>query len=254
VFNSGIEKGAPLFSLPPPDLLSKIIFEPSAVQERGWLLLVNAFLSTAIFLMKPSNPRLSRELQWNVWMLLEDSSIFLEPSEIKIQALLLLATHGQEVTTPNLCWTLMSHACQMAQTLAIHLPPFRAPLGPHVNDQRNFLFWSLFMVDKGLSLSFGRSPMLPAYLYRRVPPPDAEYLAKFKPHENPHSLAETRGNEVQIPFGTLFLLKTMALAKLQGDISDMLYNEEKFNIGKVDTLQNELELWLRDIKTVSWAE
>ena len=40
--------------------------------------------------------RLNRGVLWNTWLLLDDSSIFLEPSEISIQALVLVATHGQK--------------------------------------------------------------------------------------------------------------------------------------------------------------
>jgi hypothetical protein len=59
--------------------------------------------------INPSNTTLIRGLQRNIWMLIEDSSIFLEPSEITIQAIIILATHSEEITTPGLCWTMISH-------------------------------------------------------------------------------------------------------------------------------------------------
>ncbi|KAF8859330.1 hypothetical protein BDZ45DRAFT_783091 [Acephala macrosclerotiorum] len=140
LFAETMRKGAPFFSLPPEDLLPKIVFEPSTVRERGWILLFNALVSTDLALRDSPDLRLSRCLQWNIWMIIEDSSIFLEPSVISIQALCLLASHGQEISTPSLCWTLIIHACQMVQTLALHLPIPRTPPNSEVNRHRNCLF------------------------------------------------------------------------------------------------------------------
>ena len=95
-------KGKPFFKSPPSDLLTKLVFEPFGVSERGWLLSFDAFLSTAVALGKPSDTRMIRGLLWNTWVLLEDSALFLEPSDINIQALLIIATHGQEIATPSL--------------------------------------------------------------------------------------------------------------------------------------------------------
>ena len=72
-----IEKGRPFFTAPPHDLLPKIVFAPATVHERGWLLLFNACLSTALSLISSPNARLNRGVQWNTWLLLEDASIFL---------------------------------------------------------------------------------------------------------------------------------------------------------------------------------
>lgn len=102
VFDVTIEKGRPLFTAPPPGLLLRIVFEPSNIRERGWLLLFNAFLSTALSLMGSADARLNRGVQWNTWLLLENASIFLEPSEVSIQALVPVATHCQDIVTPKL--------------------------------------------------------------------------------------------------------------------------------------------------------
>lgn len=115
---------------------------------------------------------------------MEDSDFFLGASEISIQALLLVATHSQDISTPSLCWTLISNACRMAQTPSLHLPNAHAPKGSEANLQRNCLFWSLFIIDKSISLSFGRPPMLPGYLYKDFPPPDSNLLAKYRPHQD----------------------------------------------------------------------
>jgi hypothetical protein len=184
-----LQRGSPFFTMPPVDILPKLAFEPSKVEERGWVLLFNAFLTTAVSLIQPPDTRLFRGLQWNIWMLMEGSGFFLDASEISIQALLLVATHGQDISTPSLCWTLISNACRMAQTLALHLPTAHAPKSSEANLQRNCLFWSLFITDKSLSLSFGRPPLLPGYLYKNVPPPDPTLLAKYRPHQDLDALS-----------------------------------------------------------------
>jgi hypothetical protein len=232
--------------------MPKLAFEPSKVQERGWLLLFNAFLSTTVSLMKPPDMRLTRGLQWNTWMLIEDSGVFLEPSEISIQALFLVATHGQEISTPRLCWTLMSHACQMAQTLALHLPTPTAPKTSEAYLQKNCLFWSLFIVDKSLSLSFGRPPLLPGYLYKDVPPPDPTQLAKFRPHQNPDAISRGAPKITACEgFGAFYIMQIKALANLQGDIQDTFYRGRRSNNSNIANLKKSLDLWMETTRQVS---
>jgi hypothetical protein len=249
VFTKAIEKGTPFFTIPPPELLPKLVFQPSKVQERGWLLLFNALLSTNLSLMKSSDTRLNQGLQWNTWMLIEDSGVFLDPSEINIQALLLVAAHGQDISTPSLCWTLISHACQMAQTLALHLPKPGSPKKSEINLQRNCLFWSLFIIDKSLSLSFGRPPLLPGYLYKEVPPPDPTQLAQYRPHLNstPTPCGGTE-NLSHREFGTFYIMQLKALANLQAETQDSLQRDGGSNR---TNLVNSLDLWMEITQQVS---
>jgi hypothetical protein len=120
---------------------------------------------------------------------MEDSGFFLGASEISIQALLLVATHGQNISTPSLCWTLVSNACRMAQTLSLHLPNAHAPRGSEANLQRKCLSWGLFIIEKSISLSFGRPPMLPDYLYKDVRLPGPNMLAKYRPRQDLEALS-----------------------------------------------------------------
>jgi hypothetical protein len=246
----GIEKGRPFFAIPPPDLMHKIVFEPSTVQERGWLLLFNAFLSTALSLTSTPDLRLNRGVQWNTWLLLDDASIFLEPSEISIQALVVVATHGQEISTPSLCWTMISQACQMAQTLALHLPTRNAPKGSKAYSQRNCLFWSLFILDKSVSLSFGRPPLLPGYLYKDVPPPDPAELAQYCPHLKLQS-PELPQTSISEGFGSFYIMRSRELANLQGDIQDTFYRRGRSGNAKISALKERLDLWMKTTRQVS---
>ncbi|KAH8594957.1 hypothetical protein B0O99DRAFT_167894 [Bisporella sp. PMI_857] len=250
VFFLGIERGKPFFTTPPKDLLPKLAFEPAAVKERGWLLLFNAFLSGAMKrLQPPESTRLIQGLQWNTWMVLEDSSIILDPSELNIQALIVVATHGQEISSLSLCWTLISQACSMAQTLAIHVPTHRAPLGSDVYLQRNCLFWALFIIDKSLSLSFGRPPRLPGYMYKHVPVPDAGQIAHmFRRQEfNLRMVSDWElGTSDKIwmdEFGVMYVNQIRELAKLQGEVSDTL-NAGISDSECLDKLKEGLDQWM----------
>ncbi|KAE8445521.1 hypothetical protein EG329_013284 [Mollisiaceae sp. DMI_Dod_QoI] len=249
LFADAMSAGGPFCQKPPEELLPRIVFEPSTVKERGWLLLFNAVVSTNLAVMKPPDLRLSRCLQWNTWMLVEDSSIFLEPSVVSAQALCLLAAHGQEITTPSLCWTIFTHACQMAQTLALHLPIPRTPLNSEVNQHRNCLFWGLFIIDKSLALSVGRPPLLPAYLYKNVPLPDSQALALFQPNGVPNERNMTQHESlVLLEFGSFHIMQNLEFAKLQGQVSDLMYSEEKSNTSKIVELKRNLDHWMDKLR------
>jgi hypothetical protein len=245
----GMERGRPCFGQPPQELLPKLAFEPSTVKERGWLLLYNALLSTTFSLLEPTNVRVNRGLQWNTWTIMEDASIFLEPSEVKIQAICMVAAHGQEIISPNLCWNLINHACRMAQSLSLHLPSSHAPLGSEANLQRNFLFWGIFILDKNLSFAFGRPPFLPSNLYKNVPPPEPVELGKFKPHLIANSVAEKRPSGVDY-FGGIYVTQTRALALIQGQIFHALNSEDNVNSHKIACLISEVEAAMETMKKV----
>lgn len=239
-------------SLPPPELCSQLAFEPSKVRERGWVLLFNTFLHTTMVSMDAQESTLTRGLQWNVWLILEDSSILFEPSEITIQALLLVAGHGQDIATPSFCWTLVSHACHMSQTLALHLPARWAPLGSVENNHRNCLFWSLFVVDKAVAISFGRPPLLPWYLYRNVPPPNDSYMAKYKPHEDTTSDVLTSSTwQVSGDYGIFHFRIVRELSIVQGQISDLIRSEGAQLQVKSAEIKNRLDKWMESVIAVS---
>jgi hypothetical protein len=207
---------------------------------------VQLIASTAVSLISPLEERLARGLQWNIWMLLEDSTLFLESSEVNIQAFIMVAVHSQEISTPSFCWTLISHACRMSQTLALHLPVPSTPHNSITNSNRSFLFWSL-LIDKSLSLAFGRPSLLPSYLYKDVPPPDIERLAQFSPHIKTTTFpGVSRNAPFGHGYGAVHATRSMALAKIQGAIQDAFYgNGRSMAAERVPILKNELEDWFR---------
>jgi len=253
VFTHSIEKGKPFFFAPPLQLVRKLAFEPSQIDERGWLLLFNSTASTTVSLISPLDERLARGLQWNIWMLLEDSTLFLEPSEVNIQALIMVAVHSQEISTPSFCWTLISHACRMSQTLALHLPVPGTPCDNNTNSNRFFLFWSLFLIDKSLSLAFGRPSLLPSCLYKDVPPPDIERLAQFSPHIKTTAIpSASKSPPISHGYGAVHATRSMALAKIQGDIQDAFYGNGRIIAPeRISILKNQLDDWFQVTREVS---
>lgn len=249
---AGIERGKPFFTMPPVDIIPKLAFEPKTVSERAWLLLYNAFLSTTIAFIEPSNTRLNRGLQWNVWIILQDSSFFLEPSEIGIQAILMVSCHSQDVVPPGLCWTLISHACRMAQSLNLHVPSPKYPKNGKENGQRNCLFWNLFMIDKSLSLAFGRPPFLLSQLYEGVDPPNPEFLATFRPHRLPPGIGTLEQNQLSDGFGALYFGLARELFVLQGKIIDialMIHNGES-GTEQISIMKQKLKIWKDNLDNV----
>lgn len=209
VFLETIRRGKPLFCFPSGDLLSKIIYQPYLVSHRGWVLLFNYLVLNAS--TKPpkllSND-LQKQLRQNIWLALNDSKLFLIPDLINIIALMTIASHGDYFATPNLSWILVGHACRLAQAINIQLP-----LGSKGETesqlQRMFVFWSLFCMDKSVSLAFGRPCMLTGPLYETILLPERDDLIEFQPHTIDAGDSK---------FGAVFFLQSIHLAKLQGRV------------------------------------
>jgi hypothetical protein len=162
----------------------------------------------------------AQNFRQNMKLALNDSSIFLEPHESHLQALTLLAIHGEDYSSPNLSWMLVGHACRQADALGLHVS---TNMDYETRQRRLSLFWLLFAVDKSCSLAFGRPCFLPSETYSHVPLPDLGYLRRFEPRSD---LAETGERKRQSSmFGAHMFLARMELARLTGD-SYALSNSE----------------------------
>lgn len=78
----------PIFSLPSDDVLRQVVFEPEAA-PKARVVCFSHTLAT-----------LGNELNMNTRLALNDASIFLEPSEANIQALMLLGLNGEDFASP----------------------------------------------------------------------------------------------------------------------------------------------------------
>ncbi|KAL7813530.1 fungal-specific transcription factor domain-containing protein [Trichoderma aethiopicum] len=209
-----------IFITPPDNLLLTILFNPSAVPQKAWIVYVDFILLT-LLQPDPSQADVVENLKKNTERALNDFRIFLEPSEINIQALMLLGCHGEQYASPNLSWMLVGHACRQAQALGLH----KTGRGPYIQQQRRLaLFWSLFSVDKSCSLAFGRPMLLPTAICEDVPLPDFQYLLGYHLHQ--HQPIPTQSSPRTSTFGAHFFIQGMHLAKLTSAVLNLLSSPE----------------------------
>lgn len=156
----------------------------------------------------------------NMKLALNDSRIFLEPHEVNLQALVMLAIHGEDYASPNLSWMLVGHACRQAEALGFPI----ASTADYVTTQRRLsLFWLLFAVDKSCVLAFGRPCFLSSTTYSHIPLPDLGYLTRFQPRsDSPHA---HKRSEISLFGGRMFLAR-IELAKMIGTIVDLRHIPE----------------------------
>ncbi|KGY15124.1 hypothetical protein PABG_11903 [Paracoccidioides brasiliensis Pb03] len=80
-----------------------------------------------------------------------------------IQALALGAFHATEASKPSLCWTFVSAAARMCQSLGYHHSVSGAGVSEEEQYRRRALFWFIYVLDKDLTLLLGRSSTLQDY-------------------------------------------------------------------------------------------
>lgn len=235
--------GEPFFRFPSDDILRQIVFEPEKVREKAWVVSFNYVLLAAI---STQHDEYEDKLRRNFQLALNDSRIFLEPSLANVQALVLLAVHGEDFAAPNISWMLLSHACRQAEALGLHAENSKDTFDEW--QHKLCLFWMLFTLDKSCALAFGRSAFLPLSLYRHVPLPEKEFMQKFSPHDTKDFGSEQQ-NSQNSGFGALMFENTIELAKLTSDVLDAL------GVGNSDQSKDEsrskLEKWFSTTNMVS---
>ncbi|KAF9875363.1 fungal specific transcription factor domain-containing protein [Colletotrichum karsti] len=231
--------GEAFFHNPSDDQLRQIIFQPDSVKEKAWIVYVNYMMLALVSANETEESIQVKQFRRNMQIALNDSTIFLEPTEANLQALTLLAFHGEDYASPNLSWMLVGHACRQAEALGLHALTH----GDYDARQRRLcMFWLLFVVDKSCSLAFGRSSFLPSSLYLDVPLPDFNYMLKFQPH-NASSFSNSKNAPLISTFGAHLLTKGMQFAKLMGFVLDLL-TPGKSLIPK-EKVARKLEEWYR---------
>lgn len=205
----------------------------------------NTILATA----STQHPRLSGytfHLRWNAWLAADEASLFLEPSVLNIQALTVFAAHGQDLVTPSLCWNLMSQACRMAQMIKLQLASRSTKANSEVYSRNLCLFWSLFIIDKSVSLAFGCPSILPAASYKNVELPSTEQLSKYRPHLSSIDVGNDMSPQVEF-FGAFHFVQCTKLAMIVGDISDyFLLNDQRK--GRLLELKAKLDEWISVVR------
>jgi hypothetical protein len=216
------ELGEPFFHIPPDDVIRLVVFEPQKVRDKSWIIYFNYLLLSIVSAENDESDEKGK-LRHNVQLALNDSSIFLVPSMENIQALTILATHGEDYASPNLSWMLLGHACRQAEALGLHFPS--SQLSESDQQHRLCIFWLLSVMDKSCSLAFGRPAFLPIASYQNVPVPDYKSLAKFQPH-NRAIFAKRQTCPRASNFGPRFLSRSFELTRLMGCIQSLLATGE----------------------------
>ncbi|KAH8885855.1 hypothetical protein GQ53DRAFT_876698 [Thozetella sp. PMI_491] len=242
-FLENAEIGEPFFRVPPDELLMQIVFEPNLVKEKAWVVYFNHMMLALVSAEGNSTDEMEY-FRRNIHIALNDSSIFIEPREVNIQALLLLALHGENYTAPNMSWMLVGHACRQAEALGLHDPTHPDP----ERRQRSLaLFWVVFVAEKACSLAFGRSSFLPTTIYRSIPLPDRQFLTRFHPHNG-----LTPGDGQIAPgtseFGPNYICRGIELAKLIGYALDVLGPSDSTVTAEHVRLQ--LDEWYRETNEI----
>ncbi|OAL18340.1 hypothetical protein AYO22_10756 [Fonsecaea multimorphosa] len=240
-FLKAVDRGYPLISRPPQEILLDLVFRPSSVDKRGCVLMLNTILATA----STQTQQLSEytfHLRWNAWLAAEEASLFMEPTIPNIQALTVFAVHGQDLVTPSLCWNLTSQACRMAQMVKLPLPSASATKDSELYSRNLCLFWSLFIIDKTLSLSFGCPPMLPSALYHNVELPSPRQLSAYRPHLGTSDVGTNLPPHVEF-FGAFYFVQCTKLAMIMGDISDF-YLIGRHDSSRQSNLTKQLDQWI----------
>lgn len=113
--------------------------------------------------------------------------------------------YAMEISKPSLCWTLTSKAVEICYTLGLHQN--ESCMNSKSDDSRyeQILFWSVYCIDKSLSLRLGRSSSIS----------DWDITTPLPVLEEPHSQ----------PLVSL-LSRWIPTARCQGKIYDMLYSPD----------------------------
>ncbi|KAH8883201.1 hypothetical protein GQ53DRAFT_732750 [Thozetella sp. PMI_491] len=93
----------------------------------------------------------------NLETALANLPLLMPPRMDTIEALMLGATYAVEISKFTLAWQLNSAAAAMCQTLGWHRLP---AVQDETTDKKSAIFWFSYMLDRGLSLRFGRSPVI----------------------------------------------------------------------------------------------
>ncbi|WQF79624.1 hypothetical protein CDEST_04638 [Colletotrichum destructivum] len=154
------------------DLVLKVYFSPADFNEAEFII-VNAGLeclymdlsvnkATAAPL-KEEYAKMGTLCTSNLETALANLPLHLPATMDMIVALLFGAYHAMEVAKPSLAWTLNTASAQLCQTLGYHRIASVRSGNPDDEDYKIFLFWSVYFVDKSLSLRLGRPSTISDY-------------------------------------------------------------------------------------------
>lgn len=215
--------------------------DPELVNDRAWLVCFNNVLLFGLF-NRNTNIGLSgygagKNFFLNAWAAIDDSEVFLGPRLRNVQALMTAAVIANEISRPGLCWSLVAQAARLAQAIGLHRSSNDSHLTKSEIQERRCIFWNIYVLDKCLSLSFGRSTCLPDF--------DCDV-----------ELPEDNGSS---PYFKNFIALIL-LAKIQSNIYVRLYSASAARLTDekrarvITELDGELRRWWEEKKPIFFNE
>ncbi|KAH2653882.1 hypothetical protein LV164_005757 [Aspergillus fumigatus] len=153
---------------------------------------------------------------------LKSYEMMCDPTLQKVQALLIGIIKAQEESDLQLCWTYLALAFNMCQSMGLHRSAALKHDPVPIADAKRHAFWSLYTIDKNLSLNLGLASHFQNHDI------DAEF---FAPSDNP-----------QYRPWDLMTLTTIDFATLQGRIYDRLYSTSATQATESERLKSIEEL------------
>jgi len=224
-----LEKERLLLTSVPSEVLDHLAASrPHQVDDRAWLVMFYTIALRVVSSTNPADESTKTKLRSNLWLAFNDVRVLLEPSVLSIQALVILACHGEEFMTPSICWALISKACMMLQALGVTHWRLDAP----TRERRIMLFWRLNVMDKALALNLCRPPTFHREMATEIPLPN---LQKLLPSESHHP---TSG--MPALFNAHYTHQMHLLSRVVADIWNCLYGQASDDVRAV---KESLESW-----------
>ncbi|CAH0055475.1 unnamed protein product [Clonostachys solani] len=167
----------------------------------------------------------------NLETALSNLSLHLPATSGMILALLFGAFYAIELSKPSLSWTLSAKASELCQTLGYHRLASMQNDKPEDMRYKQFLLWSVYLVEKSLSLRLGRPSTIPDWDIT-IPRP---------------SMNDSHSE----PVSAYFVL-WIETARCQGNIYEMLYSPNSLTQSS-QARQSRVETLVSDLNSLETA-
>lgn len=148
---------------------------------------------------------------------LSSYEMVMAPTVEKVQALLIAIVKSQEEFDIQRCWTYLSIAFNMCQTLGLHRSHAIVKDPFPIAESKRHAFWSLYTIDKNLSLNIGLA-------------------SHFQDHDIDADLFTPSNDPQQRPWDLMSLV-TVEFAGIQGRVYDQLYSTAASKARQTDRMK-----------------
>ncbi|KAL6235262.1 hypothetical protein BDW75DRAFT_240316 [Aspergillus navahoensis] len=148
---------------------------------------------------------------------LDHPQMLSDPTLEKVQALLIGTIKAQEESNIQRCWTYLSLAFNMCQTLGLHRNATTLSDPPPLVDSKRHAFWALYTIDKNVSLNIG-------------------VTSHFQDHDIDTALYTPSTDEKQRAWDLINLI-TVEFAAIQGKVYDQLYSISAMRINEQEKME-----------------